>query len=84
MIDPLVNHSNTLLNSEAKNQGINCQIFRIFSRLYCLILCGYPVDGEIDLNIKKKRLKYLEDKIEILRFYKCKLSYQMMKSDLKN
>jgi len=38
----LVNHQNTQLNAEIKNQALNRHIFRVLGRLYNLILCKEP------------------------------------------
>ena len=39
----LVHFWYTHFNKETKNQGSNCHIFRVFGRLYSLVLCGVPL-----------------------------------------
>ena len=36
----LVNHQNTQLNAESKNEALNRHIFRVLGHLHSLILCG--------------------------------------------
>ena len=42
VLNHLINHQNTQLNAETKNQTPNRHIFRVLGRLYILILCGSP------------------------------------------
>jgi len=39
-LNHLVNHLNTKLSAETKNQASNRHIFKVLGRLYSLILCG--------------------------------------------